>query len=81
MKENFTVFFLEALKMCAEILQLRGADEGEVGRIEKEDGPVAQQVLLGVKAAFPPAVAVDCKVFQGLSDQMAHGGAPFSCDF
>jgi hypothetical protein len=63
--------------MISQILQLCGTDEGKVGRIEKEDGPVAQQVIFGVNAIVSPAEAVDGKGLQSLADQMAHGSAPF----
>jgi hypothetical protein len=75
--ENFAVLLPEALEMLAQILQLRGTDEGKVGGVEKEYGPMAQEILLGVKTALAPAVAVDGKGSQRLADQMTHGGAPF----
>ena len=39
--------FLECLILLGHVFQLGGAYKGEVGRVEKEDGPFAEDIFVG----------------------------------
>ena len=44
---NFDVHLLEHVVLLAEVFEFGRADEGEVGRVEEEHGPLALHVLFG----------------------------------
>ncbi len=46
-REDLDAEALQLLVVIGEVTELRRADEGEVGRVEEEDRPLALDVLVG----------------------------------
>jgi hypothetical protein len=74
---DLAVFRLKIRVILPKILQLRGAHKSKIRRIEKQNGPVPQQVFLGIQPALPLAIAEYRERLQGFVNQMRHRQTPF----
>ena len=66
---DLTAHRLELVVEVGQVLQLRGADEGEVGGIEEEHAPLAQDVRLGDGPEGIVLIALDGKIRNFFLDQ------------
>ena len=72
--EYFDTHFLQLFIFAGEILKFRRADEGEIGRIEEENGPFAFQVVAGYGYELVVVVCLNFEFGQLCIDYCAAAG-------